>query len=116
MQIHILAKFSKRNIYVYLENFNILFLIFKGYYIILCQPLASLMAQWVKNPPAMQETQERWVQSLGGKEAWRRKWQPTPVFLPGKSHGQRSLAGYSPGGFKELDTTERLSVSLSNAV
>ena len=37
---------------------------------------------------------------------WRRKWQPTPVFLPGESHGQRSLAGYSPWGRKELDTTE----------
>jgi len=37
---------------------------------------------------------------------WRRKWQPTPVFLPGKSHGQRSLVGYSPGGCKELDMTE----------
>ena len=33
-------------------------------------------------------------------------WQPTPVFLPGESHGQRSLAGYSPWGCKELDTTE----------
>ena len=39
---------------------------------------------------------------------WRRKWQPTPVFLPGKSHGQRSLGGYSPWGRKESDTTERL--------
>ena len=38
---------------------------------------------------------------------WRRKWQPTPVFLPGKSHGQRSLVGYSPRGRKELDITER---------
>ena len=37
-----------------------------------------------------------------GKIPWRRKWQPTPVFLPGKSHGQRSLAGYSPWGRKEL--------------
>ena len=37
---------------------------------------------------------------------WRRKWQSTPVFLPGKSNGQRSLAGYSPWGHKELDTTE----------
>ena len=35
---------------------------------------------------------------------WRRKWQPTPVLLPGKSHGQRSLVGYSPWGHKELDT------------
>ena len=39
---------------------------------------------------------------------WRRKWQPTPVFLPGKSHGQRILAGYSPRGRKELNMTERL--------
>ena len=37
---------------------------------------------------------------------WRRKWQLTPVLLPGKSYGQRSLVGYSPGGCKELDTTE----------
>ena len=40
--------------------------------------------------------------------SWRRKWHPTPVFLPGKSHGRRSLVGYSPWGCKELDTTERL--------
>ena len=39
------------------------------------------------------------------KDPWRRKWQPTPVFLPGKSHGQRSLAGYSPWSSKELDMT-----------
>ena len=39
---------------------------------------------------------------------WRKTWQPTPVFLPGKSHGQRSLVGYSPWGRKELDTTEQL--------
>ena len=37
------------------------------------------------------------------------EWQPTPVFLPGESHGQRSLAGYSPRDRKELDMTERLS-------
>ena len=37
---------------------------------------------------------------------WRRKWKPTPVFLPGKSHGQRSLAGYSPWGHKESDMSE----------
>ena len=39
---------------------------------------------------------------------WKRKWQPTPVFLPGKSHGRRNLVGYSPWGPKELDRTERL--------
>ena len=41
---------------------------------------------------------------------WRRKWQPTPVFLPGKSHGQRSLVGYCPWDHKESDTTERLTL------
>ena len=43
-----------------------------------------------------------------GKIPWRRRWQSTPVLLPGKSHGQRSLVGYSPWGCKELDTTEQL--------
>ena len=43
-----------------------------------------------------------WVRKI----PWSRKWQPTPVFLPGKFHGQRSLAGYSPWGHKESDTTE----------
>ena len=43
-----------------------------------------------------------------GKILWRRKWQPTPVLLPGKSHGQRSPVSYSPWCRKELDTTERL--------
>ena len=41
-----------------------------------------------------------------GKILWRRKWQPTPVFLPGKSQGQRSLGGCSPWGHKESDMTE----------
>ena len=41
---------------------------------------------------------------------WSRKWQPTPVFLPGKSHGQRSMVGYSPWGHRESDMTERLSM------
>jgi len=40
-----------------------------------------------------------------GRFPWRRKWQPTEVFLPGKSHGQRSLVGYSPWGHKESATT-----------
>ena len=40
------------------------------------------------------------------KYLWRRKWHPIPVFLPGESHGQRSLAGYSPWGHKESDTAE----------
>ena len=47
---------------------------------------------------------DRWV----GKNPWRRTWQPTPVFLPRESHGQRSLVGFCPWGRKELDTTELL--------
>ena len=45
------------------------------------------------------------------KIPWRRKWLPTPAFLPGESHGQRSLVGYSLWGHKDLDTTERLTFS-----
>ena len=56
------------------------------------------------------EMQETGVWSL---IPWRWKWQPTPAFLPGESHGQRSLAGYSPWNHKELDTTEQLTLSLS---
>ena len=63
----------------------------------------------VKNLPAMRET---WVLSLGWENPWRRKELPTPVFLPGEFHGQRSLAGYSPWGYKESDMTERLSHTL----
>ena len=54
----------------------------------------------------MQETQETWVHTLIGKIPWRRKWQPPPVFLPGKFHGQKSLTGYSLWGCKESDMTE----------
>ena len=46
----------------------------------------------------------------GGKIPCRRDWLPTPVFLPGEFHGQRSQEGYSPWGCKELDTTERLTL------
>ena len=59
----------------------------------------------VKSLPAVQEN---WFDSWVGKIPWRRKWHPTPVLLPGESHGQRSLAGYSPWDRKELDMTEGL--------
>ena len=49
-----------------------------------------------------------------GKIPWRRKWQPTPVFLLGEFHGQRILTEYSPWGHKQSDTTEQLSLSLSS--
>ena len=61
----------------------------------------SLVAQTVKCLPTMQEI---WV----GKMLWRRKWQPIPVLLPGKSHGWRNLVGSSPWGCKESDVTEWL--------
>ena len=57
----------------------------------------------------MQETQERRFDPWVWKIPWGWAWQPTPVFLPGESHGQRSLVGYSPWGCKESDTTERVS-------
>ena len=66
----------------------------------------SQVAPVVKNPPAnagdMRCGFDPWV----GKIPWRRAWQPTPVFLPGESHGQRNLVGYSPWSCKELDMTE----------
>ena len=55
-----------------------------------------------KNSPAVRETRVRF---LGWKIPWRRAEQPTPLFLPGESHGQRSLEGYGPLGHKELDMT-----------
>ena len=59
--------------------------------------------QWVKSLPAVRGSGfDSWV----GKIPWRREQQPTPVFLPGESHGQRSLAGCSPWGHKESDMTE----------
>ena len=95
--------------------------------------LASLVAQMAKDMPAIQETQ---VQSLSVEDIcvcvyvciltrylgilqeslrfskvswyspWRREWLPTPAFLPGEFHEQKSLACYSPWGHKNLDTTE----------
>ena len=50
-----------------------------------------------------------------GKIPWRRQWHPTPLLLPGKSHGRRSLVGYSPWGHKESHTTERLHYTMTNS-
>ena len=73
-----------------------LYLLFISWQIVICPHIA----QWVKNPPAIQET---WVWFLGSEDPQRRKWQPTPVFLPGISHGQCNLAGYSPWGQRSLE-------------
>ena len=70
----------------------------------------------IKNPPAMQEL---WVWFLGEEDpledALKRAWQPTPVFLPEESHGQRSPVGYDPWGHKESDMTEWLSMHASQS-
>ena len=67
-------------------------------------PATSLVAQSVKNLPAIHGRPEfdLWVEKI----PWKRAWLPTPVFLPGEFHEQRSLVGYSPWSCKELDTTE----------
>ena len=68
---------------------------------------AFQVALVVKNSPAYSGDVKRYgLDPWIGKIPWRRERQPTPVFLPGKSHGQRSLVGYSPKGCKESDTTE----------
>ena len=79
-------------------------------------PHSSTVAQkipWMEEPGGLQSMGSRrvrhnWVTSLSLSTFmhWRRKWQPTPVILPGESHGQRSLVGCSPWGLTELDTTE----------
>ena len=72
------------------------------------------LPKWLNSKePAFQRRRHKrlgfnsWVRKM----PWRRKWQPTPVFLPGKCHGQRSLVGYSPWGHKASDMTERLSAN-----
>ena len=72
----------------------------------------------VKNPPAKQWSCKRhgfdpWVEKI----LWRRAWQPSPVFLPGKSHGQRSLAGYGPRSPKgETEATKHAHTSLLKCI
>ena len=70
---------------------------------------------WKEEPGRLQSMGLRrvrhdWATSLSlfTSMQWRRKWQPTPVFLPGESHGRRSLVGCSPWGHEESDTTEQL--------
>ena len=74
-----------------------------------CLMKAPQAAQWWRVHLPVQEMQ---VQSLGWEGPWRRAWQPTPVFLPGKSHGQRGLAGCRPWGRRAPDTTERTARTL----
>ena len=70
---------------------------------LLTRPTQKMVAQLVKNLPTVQET---WVQSPGQEDPLEKKTATHSVFLPGKSHGQRSLACYSPWCNKETDMTE----------
>ena len=63
--------------------------------------LQPMVSQIVRQDSGTEQEQQYWVRKI----PWERKWQPTPVFLPRKSHGQRSLGGYSPWGCKESDTS-----------
>ena len=84
-------------------------------------PHSSTVAQkipWMEGPGRLQSmgslrVRHNWATSLSLSTFthWRRKWQPTPVFLPGESHGRRSLVGCSPWGHRESDTTEVTSSS-----
>ena len=69
-------------------------------------PRVSQMVLVVKNRPANAGDLRHGFNPWIGKISWRRSWEPTPVFLPKEPHRQRSLAGYSPWGCKELDATE----------
>ena len=72
---------------------------------------ASFVAQMVKNMPKVQETP---VQSLSQENPWRKEWLPTLVFLPGKSHGQRNLEGYSPWGSQRVRHNRATNIFTTN--
>ena len=79
-----------------------------NWFIIFANPPQLWLPWWLsskESPCQYLPVEETWVQSLGRGDPLEKKVQPTPVFLPGKSHGQRRLAGCSPGGRKGLDTT-----------
>ena len=73
------------------------------------QLFPALEESVVKNPNANEGHMRLRFDPSVTKIPWRRKWQPTPKFLPGESHRQRSLAGYSPWGCRESDMTKQLS-------
>ena len=66
------------------------------------------LPRWLSSKESACQCRRQEFNPWVGKIPWRREWQPTPVFLPGKSHGQGSLAGSSPWGHKDSDTTERI--------
>ena len=109
--------YSNRHIYVFIYSHTYTYIyinvhknfanIGNGFYSV----GASLVAQTLKNLPAMWETQ---AQSLGWEDPWEKGMTTHSVFLPGESHGQRSLMGYSPWGHKESDSTKQLRMYTSS--
>ena len=81
-----------------------------GLFIVQVEPVSTLqlITRHVRSYQDLNWTKTQFDPRVG-KILWRRKWQPTPVFSPRKSHGWRNRVGYSPWGHKELDTTEQLS-------
>ena len=73
--------------------------------------LAHGLPRWLSGKDSACQWRRHWFDLWLGKIFWRRKWQPTPVFILGKSYRQRSLVGYSPWDRTELDTTEQLSTN-----
>ena len=80
-------------------------LLLAALYIILC---SNLLPSWLRRWSVYLQCGRPGFKPWAGKIPWRGKWQSTPVLLPGKSHGQRSLVRYSLWGRQESDMTERL--------
>ena len=75
----------------------------------------SVFPRWLSGEELACRRRRLRFDPLVGEIPWRREWQPTPVFMPGKSHGQRNLAGYSPRGRKEPDPTEWLMATMAQS-
>ena len=71
-----------------------------------------ILPRWLSGKESAYQCRRCEIDPWVRKIPWRRKWQPTPVFLLGKSHGQRSLVGHSPRGLRESDTNEPLSTEI----
>ena len=66
------------------------------------------LPRWLSSKESTCQCSRRGFDPWVGKTPWRRKWQPSQVFLPGEFHRQRSVTGYSPRGCEELDMTEHI--------
>ena len=93
------------NIYA-VSTFWLLQCPYSALWIYVCKCLLSGLHRWLSGKEFACRCRRSGFDRGVGKIFWRRKWQPTPVFLLGKSHGQRSLAGYNPQGPTEWDTPE----------